>query len=172
MIIQTFAPINDEKVVDLVFNSTGTYNYTIEMVGLHNIPEEQEIYLRDNLTDTYFDLRSGAYSFTSEVNTEDTDRFDIVFESGDTLGTEEFTNDNTIIFVNNAEDILYAKGLTSQAKQLNITNMLGQNIKSFNNISNQILEKGLNVSSLSSGVYLVNVRTENGNQISKKVILD
>ena len=142
------------------------------MIEIENIPEDQEIYLRDNLTNTYFDLRSGAYSFSSEVSAEDTERFDIVFEPGETLGTEEFANDNTIIFVNNTEDMLYVKGLTSQAKQLNITNMLGQNIKSFKNISNQTLENGLDISSLSSGVYLVYVQGENGTQISKKIILD
>ena len=172
MVIQSFAPITNDKVVDLVFNSTGTYNYTIEMIDIENIPEDQEVYLRDNLTNTYFNLRSGAYSFSSEVNAEDTERFDIVFQPGETLGTEEFENDDTVIFVNNTEDMLYVKGLASQAKQLNITNMLGQNIRSYNGMDNQTLENGLNISGLSSGVYLVNVRTENNLTIDKKIIVD
>ncbi len=172
MIIQTFAPITEDKVVNLVFNSTGTYNYTIEMVGVKDIPEDQEIYLRDNLTNTNFDLRSGAYSFSSEINAEDTERFDIVFEPGETLSNQEFSNDNTLIYVNNTEDMLYVKGLTTQTKLLSISNMLGQNVRTYNNIDNQTLENGLDVSSLSSGVYLVNVRAENGTQLSRKVILD
>ncbi len=172
MVIQTYAPITDDKVIDLVFNSTGTYDYTLEIIELENIAEDQDIYLRDNLTDTYFDLRSGQYSFSSEFNGEDTERFDIVFQSGDTLDTEEFANDDTLIFVNNTEDMLYVKGLTTQAKQLSITSMLGQNIKTYNNINNQVLENGINISSLSSGIYLVSVLTDNNQSIDKKVIIN
>ncbi len=172
MIIQTFAPITNDKVVDLVFNSTGTYDYTLEIIEMENIAENQEIYLRDNLTGTYFDLRSGSYSFSSEISAEDTERFDIVFQSADTLDTEEFTNDNTIVFVNNTEDMLYVKGLTSQAKQLNMTNMLGQNIMTFRNVNNQTLENGLDVSNLSSGVYVIRVQTDSNQTIDKKIIIN
>ena len=172
MVIQTFSPITNDKVVDLVFNSTGTFNYTIEITETRNIEEDQEIYLRDNLTGTYFDLRSGSYSFSSEVNAEDTDRFDIVFQSGETLSNQELANDDTLIYVNNIEDMLYVKGLSNQAMQLNITNMLGQTIKTFANITNQQLENGINISSLSTGVYVVSVLTENNLTIDKKIIIN
>ncbi len=171
MIIQSYGPIAKDKVVDLVFNSTGTYNYTIEIFEIENIPEDQPILIKDNLTNTEFDLRTGAYNFTSDVNTEDTNRFDIVFKAT-TLDINDFNDDDTLIFVNNTEHKLYVKGLTTQAKQLNITNMLGQNIRSLNNVSTQTLDNGLDISNLSSGVYIISVSNDENQTIDKKVIVE
>lgn len=172
MIIQSYSPITNDKVIDLIFNSSGTYNYSLEIIEMQGISEDQEIYLRDNFTNTYFDLRSGAYNFSSEVNAEDTERFDIVFQSGETLSDDEILFSNTTIFVNNTEDVLYVKGLETNAMQLNITNMLGQNIKSFGNLDNQTLENGLDISSLSSGVYIVSIINESNQTFDKKVVID
>ena len=172
MIIQSYAPITDEKVIDLVFNSSGTYNYSLEIIEIENIPEDQEIYLKDNLTNTYFDLKNGAYSFSSEVNGEDTERFDIVFNSGSTLSNEDFTLTNTMIFINSTEDVLYVKGLETNAKFLTISNMIGQQIKAYGNLDSDTLENGLDVSDLSSGVYIVKVINEFNQSIDKKVIID
>ena len=171
-VIQALAPITPEKVVDLTLNASGNYTYSLKIVEFQNIAEDQEIYLKDNLTNTYFDLRNEqAYNFTS-VAGEFSDRFDIVFQSGETLSNEEFTNDNTLIYVNNIEDMLYVKGLSNQAKQLNITNMLGQTIKTYANITTQQLQNGINISSLSTGVYVVSVQTENNLTIDKKIIIN
>ncbi|MBT8394996.1 MAG: T9SS type A sorting domain-containing protein, partial [Bacteroidia bacterium] len=171
MIIQSYGPIAEDKIVDLVFNSTGTYNYSLKILEIENIPEDQPIFIKDNLTNTEFDLRTGAYNFTSEFSGEDTDRFDIVFNST-TLDTNDFNTDNTLIFINNNEHKLYVKGLPSQAKQLNITNMLGQNIRSFNNVSSQTLDYGLNISDISSGVYIISVTNDSNQTLDKKVIVE
>ncbi len=171
MVIQSYSPITDDKVVDLVFNSTGTYNYSLEILEIKNIPEDQAIFIKDNLTNTEFDLRTGAYNFTSDVSGEDTDRFDIVFKAT-TLDTNDFNTDNTLIFVNNNEHKLYVKGLATQANKLSLTNMLGQNIRNYGNLSSQTLDNGLDVSSLSSGVYIVSLTNDSNQTIDKKVIIE
>ncbi len=171
-VIQAFSPITDDKEIDINLNASGNFNYSIKAVELSNIPEGQEIYLRDNLTNTYFDLKSeAAYNFTSEAGLY-TDRFDVVFKTGETLATKDLTNDNALIYVNQLEDMLYVKALTKKAKQLSLTNMLGQTIKRYNTIDNQTLENGISISDLSSGVYVVSVQTENNQTIDKKVIIN
>ena len=171
-VIQTLASITNDKEIDLTLNASGNYSYSLKAVELKNLTEDQEIYLRDNLTGTYFDLRNDqAYNFTSNAG-EFNDRFDIVFQSADTLSNEDFTTDNTLIYVNNVEDRLYVKGLERQVKQLNITNMLGQTIKTFINLDNQTLENGINISGLSSGTYIVNILTDNNLTIDKKAIIN
>jgi len=171
MVIQSYSPITNDKVVDLVFNSTGTYNYSINILELKNIPDNQAILIRDNLTNTEFDLRTGAYNFTSDVSGEDKDRFDIIFKAT-TLDTSDFSADNTLIFVNNNEHKLYVKGLTTQANKLSLTNMLGQNIRNYANLSSQTLDNGIDVSNLSSGVYIVSLTNDNNQTIDKKVIIE
>ena len=74
--------------------------------------------------------------------------------------------------MNNNEHKLYVKGLTTQAKHLNITNMLGQNIRSLNNVSSQSLNNGLDISNLSSGVYIISVSNDENQTIDKKVIVE
>ncbi len=162
-----------DKEIDLVLHASGSFTYTLRSTEITNIPVDQDLFLRDNITGTYYDLRSEqAYNFTSDAG-EFTERFDVVFLSEESsLSNEEFANDNTIVFVNNIEDMLYVKGLTTQAKQLTMTNMLGQVIKTYNNVDNQTLENGINISSLSSGVYIVSIQTENNLTIDKKVIIN
>ncbi len=100
-----------------------------------------------------------------------TDRFDIVFKAT-TLDTEDFSTENTLIFVNNNEHKLYVKGLSTQDSKLNIINMLGQNIRSYGSLSSQALDNGLDVSNLSSGVYIVSLTNGDNQTIDKKVIIE
>jgi hypothetical protein len=171
MIIQSFGPITDDKVVDLVFNSTGNYDYALEIVEIVNLQDDRPIYLRDNLTNTYFNLQSGAYNFSSDIAGEDSDRFDIVFEE-ETLSNEDELYNDVLIFVNNASKRLYVKGLTEPIENLFLTNILGQNIIDFKNIDNNSLENGLYIGELSSGLYMVNFTSQDNLHISKKIILD
>jgi len=75
-----------------------------------------------------------------------------------------------VIFPNNKK--LYIKGLNQNAKSLVLTNMLGQRVKTFTTLNTNSLENGLYIGDLSSGVYLVNLVTENNLKLSQKVILN
>jgi hypothetical protein len=96
----------------------------------------------------------------------------VVFQDPAALSTEEFTTDNTLIYVNQPEDKLYVLQLAEQAMELSISNMLGQRIKIFNSIDNQTLENGINISDISSGIYIVSIKKENNQSIAKKVIVN
>lgn len=172
-VIQALSPITPEKVVDLTFNASGSHSYNLKIVGLENIPDDQEIYLKDNLTGSYFDLKNNTqYDFTSEAG-EFNDRFEITFQTEDTLSSDTIENTNEVlIYVNKNENNLYVKHLTNQAKQLSILNTVGQVIKTYYNIDNQSLENGLSISNLSSGVYLINIQTDTNQSIDKKVIIN
>ena len=171
-VIQAMTPITADKVVDLTLNASGNYAYSLKVVELRHIADNQDIYLRDNFTNTYFDLkREQAYNFTSDAG-EFADRFDIVFQSAGSLSDDDFNTNSTLIYVNNTEDKLYIKGLTNRVKQLSLTNILGQSIKTYHNISKQTLETGISISNLSSGVYVVSVTNHTNQKITKKIIID
>ncbi|NND09729.1 MAG: T9SS type A sorting domain-containing protein [Flavobacteriaceae bacterium] len=169
-VIQAFAPITPEKEIDLIMHSSGIYTHSIKATEISNFPANQELFLRDKINDTYFDLRSGLkYDFTSEAGTF-TDRFEVVFHDGTTLSNEETVFEDVVVFVK--DNNLFVKGLDEQANSLRVTNMLGQTAKAFNEILNSEIENGIYLGELSSGVYLVNLITENGNTIDKKIILE
>ena len=171
-VIQAFAPITPDKEIDLVLHASGSFNYTLISTEISNFPDDQDLFMRDNLTGESFNLRDNdGYQFTSKAGTFAT-RFQVIFQDPSTLSNEEFNTDNTLMYVNGTEGKLYVKSLTDQARQLNMTNMLGQTVKSFDKINNQNLENGINISDLNTGIYIVNIQTENNKSIDKKVIIN
>ncbi len=139
-VIQAFAPYTPDKVIDLVLHASGNFTYTLKSTEISNFPADQDLFLKDLLTGQHYDLRNtDPYNFTSVAGSF-TDRFKVVFQDPAALSTEEFENDNTLIYVNQPEDKLYVKQLTEQAKELSISNMLGQTIKTSNSINNQVLK--------------------------------
>ena len=171
-VLQAFAPITEDKEIDLNLNVSGDLNYSIGAVELSNIAEDQELYLRDNLTDTYYNLRDEQpYQFTSEAG-QFSDRFDVVFKAPQTLNNDVFETNNVRIYMNNLEDKLFVKGFDQNAKSLVLTNMLGQTVRTMLDISNNTLKNGVSIQNLSSGIYVVSIKAEDNTQISKKIILE
>jgi hypothetical protein len=153
-------------------HASGNYTYTFKSTEISNFPADQDLFLKDLLTGQHYDLRSTEpYSFTSVAGSF-TDRFKVVFQDPSALSTEEFMSDNTLIYVNQPEQKLHVKQLTDQAKELSISNMLGQRIKYINSVNNQTLENGIDISGLSSGIYIISIKTENDLSIDKKVIIN
>ncbi|APX99089.1 LamG-like jellyroll fold domain-containing protein [Lacinutrix venerupis] len=172
-VIQALAPITPDKVVDLTFTASGTEMYSIRSIEITNIDPNQEIYLRDNLLGVYHDLTSDqAYNFTSEAGTFN-NRFDVVFSQEEGLSTEDFTAiNNAVIYYNNKRETLFVRNLESNVKQLALYNTLGQNIFQKLNVNKQVLENGMSISNLSSGLYIVSITTENNQTIDKKIIVE
>lgn len=66
---------------------------------MSNFSDDQGLFLKDNLTSQYFDLKSPkGYRFNSEDGTF-TNQFQVIFQDP-TLSTEEFTNNTVIVRVN------------------------------------------------------------------------
>jgi hypothetical protein len=171
-VIQAFSPISPEKEIDLYFNASGNNNFTLDIAELKNIPEGQDIYIRDNRQSITWNLtQDGAYHFSALAG-EDSDRFDIVFSDENTLSNDELKLKDILIYFNNPENKLFVKGLEQQVKHLTLTNMLGQTVKTYNNIDIQDLENGVSISELSAGVYFVNLTTVNNIKRNKKILVE
>ncbi len=118
-VIQAFAPYTSDKEIDLVLHASGSYTYTLKATEISNFPESQDLFIVDNLTGQSFNLRNTEdYNFTADAGSY-TNRFKVVFQDPATLSNEEFKSDSTLIYVNQAEDKLYVKSLSNQAKGIN-----------------------------------------------------
>jgi len=170
-VIQAFAPYTQDKEIDLVLHASGSYTYTLKSTEISNFPVDQDLFIKDVLTGQDYNLRSTEpYNFTSLVGSF-TDRFKVIFQDPATLSTEDITNDNILIYVKQPEEKLYVSQLTEQVKKLSITNLLGQPIISFDQIDNQTLENGLDISFLNTGIYIFSITFENNQTIDKKLIV-
>ena len=170
IMLQAFSPITPTKVIDLFFNASGNYTYSLKIDQLLNIDPSQGIYLRDNQENVHWDLNQGPYNFTAFAG-EDSERFDIVFQPGDALSNEDFKLDEMLIYAHNEDDKLFIRGLEENVNTLTITNILGQTIKTYIDLDKQVVEDGLNINYLSSGIYIVNVETDN-KEGAKKIIIN
>ena len=64
------------------------------------------------------------------------------------------------------------KKLNTSAVRVAFVNMLGQDVLELNNVSQEALENGLRISNLSSGAYVVYLRTGVDEVLSKKIIVN
>ena len=67
---------------------------------------------------------------------------------------------------------MYAKKLNAPVSRIALVNMLGQTALEFNNISQDELRNGLSISNLSSGAYIVYLRTDASEVLTKKIIVN
>ena len=173
MNIQAYAAITNEKAVPLNFRSSGDNTFEIRISELENIEEDQAIYLHDNLTGIYFDLRTDtAYGFSSGQGIFN-DRFEIVFQSEQqSLSTEESTVTENYIYYQNTINTLYVKKLNSNVSKLSLISMRGQVVLELTDVSREQLENGIQFNNISTGAYVVGMRTEANEVLTKKIIVN
>jgi len=81
-VIQAVPDFNLDQVLPLGIKISQEGIYTIKIDELENIePEEIDIYLKDKLNNTYFDLIEGDYKATAEELGNFNERYEIVFKS-------------------------------------------------------------------------------------------
>jgi hypothetical protein len=173
MNIQAYSPITDTKVIPLNFKSSGNNTFEIKMTEQEGIDANQPVYLRDNLTGTYFDLKQNtAYRFTSAAG-KFNNRFEMVFQSEQQLlSTEESAVDENFIYYQNTTNTLYGKKLNTSIDKLSIVNMRGQTVMELTNVSQETLNNGIKINNVATGAYVAWFKAQTGQVITKKIIVN
>ncbi len=170
--IQAYSNITTDKVVPLALKSSGTHNYTIKITNTEYVSEDQDIYLRDNLTDTYHNLREdGPYQFLSEAG-EFNDRLEIVFQDeSETLSLNNADiEDISLYYAMNRNKIVVLNPKNEDIRSIEVLNMLGQSVYRTSGLEGSYNEYTLQ--NLNTGAYIVNLVTANNASISKKIIVN
>ncbi|WP_339752109.1 LamG-like jellyroll fold domain-containing protein [uncultured Winogradskyella sp.] len=172
MTIQAYSEIAEDKVVPLTLKTSGSYNYTIALTEIENISEDQEIYLKDNLADSYYNLRSEQpYEFSSEAG-EFANRFEIVFqEQSESLSLiDQAIDDLNIYYAFKRNKIVVLNPNNKKIKSIEVYNVLGQSVYR-NNAIYQSTYNEFEVHNLSTGTYIIKLMTDDNAMISKKIIV-
>jgi len=172
-VIQGFSNITPEKVIDLNFQSDGKLTYAIEAKIFTGFPEHQEVYLLDNQTENYHDLKlEGPYEFSSVAGIFN-DRFKIVFQKeSNTLSTEGKASPKENLYYQNKTNTFFAKELGSHVSKLSLINMRGQVIFELHDVSNERLTNGIQIKTISTGTYIICLRTEANKVLTKKIVVN
>ncbi len=171
MNIQAYSKITADKVVPLNFRSSGEHTFEIKISELENIPEDQDIYLRDNLTGEYFNLREDQpYRFTSEQGIFNL-RLEVVFQDqASTLSTEEASIEENYIYYDKGTNSLYAKQLEGEVTRFTLYSITGQSVMELADVERTRLTNGLELPNMASGTYIAVFRTDTNNVITKKLV--
>ncbi|MFP4844785.1 LamG-like jellyroll fold domain-containing protein [Winogradskyella sp. PE311] len=173
MIIQAYGPIEASKIVPMVLKSSGNYNYTLQITETENIDEDQDIYIKDNLTGTYFDLRSEQpYEFTSNTG-EFNNRLEIVFQQESETLSQIDQNLETINFyyASNRNKIVVLNPKNQNIKTIEVINMLGQTVYQIQNVfEGSYIE--YDIKNLNTGTYIIRLILDSNSQQTKKIIIN
>ena len=145
---------------------------TITIDALENVPDDLDIYIYDNVTNIYHDLRQGDATLDLTTGAY-LDRFDLRFsQMSSLLSTEDFEIETTInyYYANSSNTIVINNPKLENVKTVSLYNVLGQEIISFDEFeSSDLIE--LKTNKISTGTYILEIKTNDG-KLSKKVLIE
>ncbi|MBP1841323.1 T9SS type A sorting domain-containing protein [Formosa algae] len=167
LIIQALANINIEDELPLTIKATDAGIYKIAIDKTENVPTDTNIFLKDNLTNTYYSLNTDDSELVLQNDIYE-NRFSIVFKEDTTLSTDDFQNSPISVYYDRTTkdlSILNYENLSS-IKSLIIYNVTGQKIINLNTLQSDTI----NLNKFSDGIYIVNITSEtNQNKVIKFV---
>jgi hypothetical protein len=159
-------PFDASDVVPLSFKAAAAGNYTITLDHADGLftGGAQAIYLKDNLTSSEFDLSTGGYTFTTDAGTFN-NRFELIYQSQLGIGNPTFNANHVVIYSqNNAFVVNSGSVIMKSIKVFDIRGRLLQE-KTGINASQTTITSGL-----SNEVLLVQITSEDGAVVTKKVV--
>ncbi|PHR73260.1 MAG: hypothetical protein COA67_03605 [Lutibacter sp.] len=172
-VIQSMGEFSIEKEIPLVVfvdeaNNNATQTFMIDR--LVNVPDEVEIYIRDNVNGETYDIRNQDHEFSLETGEHKT-KYSLVFVEQTLSVDEEELYDGFTVFMNNTTSTIdITKTIDAEVKKVTLFNYLGQTIQVWaKDLSNN--ELILPVNKTSTGVYILKIETEN-KTLSKKLIIE
>lgn len=152
----------DEIALGLKATSAGTYSISLD--NIDGLFTTQNVYLKDNLTNTIHDIKQTPYAFTTS-NGVFNNRFTVVFTNA-ALGNQSFVSDeNVVVFTQNEELKINA---SQEIAKVEVFDVLGRNIYK----NNKVNDNTLNITSIANRnqALLVKITFTTGQSVTKKVI--
>ena len=159
-------PFETLDVVTLGFKSELGGNYTIALNNFDGLfdTQNQDIYLKDNLTNTRTNLKLAPYLFTTVAGVFN-DRFEVVYENF--LGVElpKDSGNNIVVYKQNQEVFINSGSINMSKVQL--YDIRGRLLVEKNNLSgNEVRMNGGNTNQ----VLIVKITTTTGEIVTKKIV--
>jgi hypothetical protein len=170
-VIQAVPDFNVDQIIPIGLAIANEGEVTIKIDALENIPETTEIYLYDNVSGNYHNMKNSEFAIPLAVG-EYNNRFSLRF-TDKTLGVEDnTTNDGILVLYSNNSKVLIIqnKVLDTMVKEVHLFNLLGQELVKWDVENRDQTRIQIPIKNVSSGVYIVKLKTSKGN-FSKKIII-
>ncbi|WP_299098977.1 T9SS type A sorting domain-containing protein [uncultured Winogradskyella sp.] len=168
MTIQSLNEIDlTDVIVPLGVNANQLEQITFS-IDQSTLPSTVEVYLEDNVTNTFTLLTDGDYTITPNTNLDGIGRFYLRF-TNTTLSTAETTLDNINIYSNASDKTIVVAGQLTETTTATIYDIQGRKVSS-TLLHSSKRSQAIDVSTLSIGVYVVELVSGTQNK-TQKVIL-
>ena len=170
-VIQAIPDFNADQIIPLGLTIENEGKATIKIDELENIPETTKIYLHDKITGIYHDIRNSDFTISLAIG-EYKNRFSIQFTNKTLDVDENNLNDDLIVLYSNNNKVLIIqnKALDSTVDEVRLFNILGQAVANWDVKNENQTKIQIPIKNLSSGVYIVKLKTSKG-AYSKKIII-
>ena len=158
-------PENESSIL-MGFSTANEEVISIEAIGIESFSESYEILLKDLQEDITVDLRQNpVYTFLSKPD-NDLERFRVYFKSA--TGINDMDLHYTNIQIYSSENTVYIINNNNVKGDIEIVNMIGQKLGlySLDGTSKQAINF-----TAQTGLYIVNVKTDDGYISSQKIII-
>ncbi|HEX9600663.1 MAG TPA: T9SS type A sorting domain-containing protein, partial [Mariniflexile sp.] len=144
--------IEDRLPLGIKVSDAGLYKFSIS--NMENVPDNLNIYLVDNVQNSYYNLRNGDVQLFLNSATK-TNQFSIAFKNENSLETISFEYKSLFTSYNNDNNTLalHTKESLESFQSLKIYNLVGQEVLSINGPQSYLI----NLSQLNDGVYFLKV---------------
>ena len=167
-VIQALAALETEKTVSLGFEAAVGF-YTIEMIELLHFPEGIQVTLLDHEMGVSHDLMADSYDFIANTEGRNDTRFELQYKLA-SLTIEEMAE--TSIALSVKDHLLYVFGLEEeQINELSIFDVNGKQIINTTAIKQTNEYAKVNLDRLQSGIYFVELITDQRREVLKLPIL-
>nr|WP_294934433.1 T9SS sorting signal type C domain-containing protein [uncultured Flavobacterium sp.] len=163
-------PFDIDKRVPFAFKANAQTTFKVTVGSLINFTESDNVYLYDNQTGIYHDIKNGFFEVTLPAGVVK-DRFEITFKDA-TLSTDQSTlaESLTVYQNNDTKNLTVANPQMLDLKTCALYDIAGKLIFSKNNLGSNT-EYTFPTSNLSDGVYIVRLNAADSKEMSKKVIV-
>lgn len=164
-IIQAKGDFVNTDVVALAFKTAVAGNFTIALSNVEGLfaNNAQDVFLKDNLTNTITNLNNGDYTFASAAG-DFLNRFEIVYQTT-ALNTNEFVLNDVVVYANDSNVIVNAG--QSIIDTVRVFDLRGRLVTELTNVN--ATEVSLNKAS-NNQIVLVQVTSVDGAVVTKKLI--
>lgn len=170
LIIQGVGYFKDTNIYPVGLKSNLSGNVTFKIETLENFDQNQQVFIFDADTNQYHNITNLPFEINIVSGNFD-NRFSLRFQDPALSTTNEAMATEFNIFYNTTENVLNVinNSSTNEVKSITLFNILGQEIL-VSAVKNQ-KQIQFSLSNISTGTYIVKVKTANGD-FTKKIIVE
>jgi hypothetical protein len=159
-------PFQQTDIVPLGYSTTIKGVFTINIDAVDGLLSSQNVFIEDKLNNTIFNLKSGNYTFNTEIGTFNS-RF-VLRYTDKTLSTAKFELEKNLVLVSNKNKQIKINAAEEIIDKVIVYDLSGRKIYQKNNV-NDVEFSVFNLIS-SQQIVLVKIVLKNGGTVIKKII--